>query len=225
MTFASYPPQAGFRPQKGQRIFKKFSPPPRPPPRSATRSWLDPVGRGHPGWERGVNPGCIAQPSKDFPKRPAAATRRQPCRAPAERTRCSSPSRWAARSSAQRRRSSTDPVWAGRSQRSRPLFSAVTATSFPCGSTTPAASRADRRKPCVAAPPDLGHKNTMQYRIRLVQSEEGWAVSCPLLPGCHSQGDTRDEAVENIKAAIQEWLQVEAQESGVAKVEEDFVAI
>lgn len=65
----------------------------------------------------------------------------------------------------------------------------------------------------------------MQYRIRLIQSEDGWAVSCPSLPGCHSQGDTRQEAVENIKIAIQEWLQVEARESGVSKVEEDFVAI
>lgn len=65
----------------------------------------------------------------------------------------------------------------------------------------------------------------MQYRIRLVKSDEGWAVSCPSLPGCHSQGDTREEAVENIRAAIQEWLQVEAQESGVSKVEEDLIAI
>lgn len=65
----------------------------------------------------------------------------------------------------------------------------------------------------------------MQYRIRLVKSDEGWAVSCPSLPGCHSQGDTREEAVENIRAAIQEWLQVEAQESGVSKVEEDIIAI
>lgn len=65
----------------------------------------------------------------------------------------------------------------------------------------------------------------MQYRIRLVQSEEGWAVSCPSLPGCHSQGATREEAVENIRIAIREWLQVEAQEAGVVRSEEDLVAI
>jgi predicted RNase H-like HicB family nuclease len=65
----------------------------------------------------------------------------------------------------------------------------------------------------------------MQYRIRLIQSEEGWAVSCPSLPGCHSQGETREEAVENIKVAIREWLEVEAAESGVATVEEDLVAV
>jgi predicted RNase H-like HicB family nuclease len=65
----------------------------------------------------------------------------------------------------------------------------------------------------------------MLYRIRLVQSEEGWAVSCPSLPGCHSQGDARGEAAENIKIAIQEWLKVEAEGSGVSRVEEDLVAI
>ena len=65
----------------------------------------------------------------------------------------------------------------------------------------------------------------MQYRIRLVQSEEGWAVSCPALPGCHSEGDTREDAVQNIPMAIREWLQIEAEESGVSKVEEDLVAV
>ncbi len=33
--------------------------------------------------------------------------------------------------------------------------------------------------------------------------EDGWwGVSCPSLPGCHSQGETKDEAVRNIKEAI-----------------------
>jgi len=65
----------------------------------------------------------------------------------------------------------------------------------------------------------------MQYRVRLVQSKEGWAVSCPSLLGCHSQGATREEALENIKTAIREWLEVEAEESGVQNVEEDIVAV
>ena len=30
----------------------------------------------------------------------------------------------------------------------------------------------------------------------------GFIVSCPALPGCHSQGDTEEEAIENIKDAI-----------------------
>ena len=100
------------------------------------------------------------------------------------------------------------------------------AASFLCGSTTPVAAEAVRSsKTCVATALNLGHRTSMQYRIRLIQSEEGWAVSCPSLPGCHSQGDTREQAVENIKSAIQEWLQVEAEESGVSKVEEDLVVV
>jgi len=30
----------------------------------------------------------------------------------------------------------------------------------------------------------------------------GYTVSCPALPGCHSEGETREEALENIKDAI-----------------------
>lgn len=38
----------------------------------------------------------------------------------------------------------------------------------------------------------------MNYRIRLIETEEGWSVSCLDLPGCHSQGTTRNEALEAI---------------------------
>ena len=59
----------------------------------------------------------------------------------------------------------------------------------------------------------------MSYRIRLLQTEEGWSVSCLDLPGCHSQGATREEALTNIRDAIQLWLEVEAEEAGVRHVE------
>ena len=41
--------------------------------------------------------------------------------------------------------------------------------------------------------------------MTLVESEEGFAVWCDDLPGCASQGATREEALENIKVAIREW--------------------
>lgn len=51
----------------------------------------------------------------------------------------------------------------------------------------------------------------MNYRITLVESEEGFAVWCDDLPGCASQGATRDEAMANIKEAISLWLEVHAE--------------
>lgn len=46
----------------------------------------------------------------------------------------------------------------------------------------------------------------MKYRITLVESDAGWAVWCDDLPGCCSQGSTRDEASENIREAIRDYL-------------------
>ena len=65
----------------------------------------------------------------------------------------------------------------------------------------------------------------MEYRVTLMQSDEGWSASCPGLPGCHSQGTTREEVIENIRTAIREWLAVEAEENGVRAVEETLVKI
>jgi predicted RNase H-like HicB family nuclease len=46
----------------------------------------------------------------------------------------------------------------------------------------------------------------MKYKIALHQSEEGFSVSVPGLPGCWSQGETEEEALRNIQDAIQEYL-------------------
>ncbi len=50
-----------------------------------------------------------------------------------------------------------------------------------------------------------------KYRIALKESEEGFAVWVPGLPGCFSQGDTREEALENIRIAIAEYLEAKAE--------------
>ena len=49
----------------------------------------------------------------------------------------------------------------------------------------------------------------MHFKVVLEEDEEvgGYIVSCPGLPGCFSQGDTADEALENIKEAIQACLE------------------
>jgi predicted RNase H-like HicB family nuclease len=45
-----------------------------------------------------------------------------------------------------------------------------------------------------------------KYLVTLLQHEEGVSVSCPELPGCHSQGATVEEAMENIRDAIADYL-------------------
>ncbi len=47
----------------------------------------------------------------------------------------------------------------------------------------------------------------MKYRVVLRESEEGFSVSCPGLPGCWSQGKTEEEALTNIRDAIREYLE------------------
>jgi predicted RNase H-like HicB family nuclease len=61
-----------------------------------------------------------------------------------------------------------------------------------------------------------------RYRVALLASEEGFAVSCPGLPGCWSQGATEAEALDNIRDAIQEYLAAAAEslpESNMREVE------
>ena len=51
----------------------------------------------------------------------------------------------------------------------------------------------------------------MRYRIALLETEEGFSVSVPGLPGCWSQGATEEEeALENIQDAIQAYLATRA---------------
>jgi predicted RNase H-like HicB family nuclease len=50
----------------------------------------------------------------------------------------------------------------------------------------------------------------MNFKVVIKEDLEdgGYNVSCPALPGCHSQGDTIEEALENIKDAIQGCMEV-----------------
>ena len=47
----------------------------------------------------------------------------------------------------------------------------------------------------------------MKYKIALQQTEEGFSVSVPGLPGCWSQGATEEEALQNIRDAINEYIE------------------
>jgi len=62
----------------------------------------------------------------------------------------------------------------------------------------------------------------MKYTVLLEESDEGFAVSVPGLPGGHSQGDTEAEALANIADAIREYLAVVqelAQTAGARRAE------
>jgi predicted RNase H-like HicB family nuclease len=65
----------------------------------------------------------------------------------------------------------------------------------------------------------------MKYRIALHKSKEGFSVSVPGLPGCWSQGSTEQEALENIRDAIREYLSVVNEQLKGADVREVEVIV
>ena len=52
----------------------------------------------------------------------------------------------------------------------------------------------------------------MKFNVTVERDEDGvWIVQCPAIPGCVSQGQTKSEALENIKEAIALCLEVRAE--------------
>lgn len=51
----------------------------------------------------------------------------------------------------------------------------------------------------------------MKFKVIISEDKEdgGYNVSCPSLKGCHSQGETVEEALANIKEAIELYLEPE----------------
>ena len=60
---------------------------------------------------------------------------------------------------------------------------------------------------------------TLQVLIR-EERDGGYSVSVPALPGCHSQGDTMNEALSNIREAAELWLEV-TEEATLAQLSSD----
>lgn len=53
----------------------------------------------------------------------------------------------------------------------------------------------------------------MKFSVTIDRDEDGaWVVECPSIPGCISQGSTREEALANIEDAIRGCLQVRAEQ-------------
>jgi predicted RNase H-like HicB family nuclease len=52
----------------------------------------------------------------------------------------------------------------------------------------------------------------MRFVVTIERDEDGaYVVECPAIPGCVSQGSTEQEALDNIKDAIRQCLEVRAE--------------
>lgn len=66
----------------------------------------------------------------------------------------------------------------------------------------------------------------MRFNITLDRDEDGvWISECPSIPGCVSQGKTKQEAVENIKDAIALCLEVRAEKGLPLTIETQQVEV
>ena len=66
----------------------------------------------------------------------------------------------------------------------------------------------------------------MKYTVTLERDESGiWVVECPVIPGCISQGSTREEALVNIREAIEACLEVRSESGLPATIETEQVEV
>jgi len=65
----------------------------------------------------------------------------------------------------------------------------------------------------------------MRYKVAIHRTDEGISVSVPALPGCWSEGDTEEEALENIRDAIREHLAALDERTKGEEVREVEVAV
>ena len=60
----------------------------------------------------------------------------------------------------------------------------------------------------------------MRITVTIDRDEDGvWVAECPSIPGCVSQGDTKDEALANIREAIELCIEVRAEKGMPLTVE------
>jgi len=66
----------------------------------------------------------------------------------------------------------------------------------------------------------------MKFIVTLSRDEDGMVIAeCPSIPGCVSQGHTKQEALENVQDAIKECLEVRAEKGMPLTVETREIAI
>ena len=66
----------------------------------------------------------------------------------------------------------------------------------------------------------------MKMMVTIDRDEDGiWIVECPAIPGCVSQGDTKEEALSNIREAIALCLEVRAEQGLPLSIETQQVEV
>ena len=66
----------------------------------------------------------------------------------------------------------------------------------------------------------------MKCTVTVDRDEDGiWIAECPSIPGCVSQGKTKDEALENVKEAIKSCLEVRAEKGLPLSIETSQVEV
>ena len=66
----------------------------------------------------------------------------------------------------------------------------------------------------------------MKMMVTIDRDEDGiWIVECPAIPGCVSQGDTKEEALANIREAIALCLEVRAEQGLPLSIEAQQVEV
>ena len=66
----------------------------------------------------------------------------------------------------------------------------------------------------------------MKFNVTVDRDEDGvWIVECPAIPGCVSQGETREQALDNIKEAIALCLEVRAEKGLPLTVETQQIEV
>ena len=66
----------------------------------------------------------------------------------------------------------------------------------------------------------------MKFTVTVDRDEDGiWIAECPSIPGCVSQGKTKDEVLENVKEAIKSCLEVRAEKGLPLNIETSQVEV
>lgn len=86
--------------------------------------------------------------------------------------------------------------------------------------TSPRQITPHRPKPGLEKVKSMRTLNTMRFTVTIDRDEDGiWVAECPAIPGCVSQGESKDEALENVREAILACLEVRAEQGMPLTVE------